>query len=324
MRLHMTANHLAWAKFSPVTNSAQVRELLCENNAKLVMNVRRAIAAAGSESSEMGISDYGQVVTDCAAGMDAISTSISMLPYIDPTFHSLTPNCPLVASDAKSVMLSSSIGASFLTYEPDASYDPSDDHWLTQLRRDLEREAHWYQSNDAIVASAAKDLVVQVNKTVNVRKLSWIRKQFAENLQAEIEKLNHANGICKLSAMAANGLMAQQRTCTSYQEPFDESTACNLEERLACITKLLNIKTSGNAKRFIDEAFDALKSKYSDAQLQDMVKQRKARVKRLTRPSDAITFAHRTGMCIDPKCVDAHEDFMVRAAQASPDSVGFG
>lgn len=95
----------------------------------------------------------------------------------------------------------------------------------------------------------------------------------------------------------------------SYQEPFDESTACNLEERLACITKLLNIKTSGNAKRFIDDAFDALKSKYSDAQLRDMVKQRKARVKRLTRPSDAITFAHRTGMCIDPKCVDAHEDF---------------
>ena len=109
--------------------------------------------------------------------------------------------------------------------------------------------------------------------------------------------------------MAANGLMAQQRTCTSYQEPFDESTACNLEERLACITKLLNIKTSGNAKRFIDDAFDALKSKYSDAQLRDMVKQRKARVKRLTRPSDAITFAHRTAMCIDPKCVDAHEDF---------------
>jgi hypothetical protein len=103
--------------------------------------------------------------------------------------------------------------------------------------------------------------------------------------------------------------MAQQRVCTSYQEPFDESTACNLEERLACIIKLLNIKTSGNAKRYIDEALDGLKSKYSDAQLQDMAKQRKARIKRLSRPSDAITFAHRTGMCIDPKCVDAHDDF---------------
>ena len=121
--------------------------------------------------------------------------------------------------------------------------------------------------------------------------------------------LTLTGSICKLSAMAADGLMAQLRTCTSYQEPFDESTACNLDERLACITKVLNIRTSGNAKRYIDEALDALKSKYSDAQLRDMAKQRKARIKRLTRPSDAITFAHRTGMCIDPKCVDAHDDF---------------
>jgi len=217
MRLQMTANHLAWAKFSPVTDSAQVRELLCENNTQLVMNVRRAIAAAGSESSEEGISAYGQVVTECAAEMDAISTSISMLPYIDPTFQSLTPSCPLIASDAKSVMLSSSITAPFLTYEPDASYDPSENHWLTQLRRDLEHEARWYQSDDAVVAAAGvrKDLVVQVNKTVNVRKLSCIGKQFAENLQTEIDGLTHAGGICKLSTMAANGLMAQQRTCTS-------------------------------------------------------------------------------------------------------------
>ena len=37
MRLHMTANHLAWAKFSPITDSAQVRELLCQNNTKLIM-----------------------------------------------------------------------------------------------------------------------------------------------------------------------------------------------------------------------------------------------------------------------------------------------
>ena len=124
-----------------------------------------------------------------------------------------------------------------------------------------------------------------------------------------MSNLSLTGSICKLSAMAADGLMAQLRTCTSYQEPFDESTACNLDERLACITKVLNIRTSGNAKRYIDEALDALKSKYSDAQLRDMAKQRKARIKRLTRPSDAITFAHRTGMCIDPKCVDAHDDF---------------
>ena len=112
-----------------------------------------------------------------------------------------------------------------------------------------------------------KDLVVQVNKTVNVRKLSCIGKQFAENLQVEMSNLTLTGSICKLSAMAADGLMAQLRTCTSYQEPFDESTACNLDERLACITKVLNIRTSGNAKRYIDEALDALKSKYSDAQL---------------------------------------------------------
>ena len=90
---------------------------------------------------------------------------------------------------------------------------------------------------------------------------------FAEKLQTEIDGLSRTSAICKLSTMAANGLMAQERACTSYQEPFDESTACNLEERLACITKLLNIKTSGNAKRFINETLDGLKSKYSDAQL---------------------------------------------------------
>ena len=75
-----------------------------------------------------------------------------------------------------------------------------------------------------------------------------------------MSNLTLTNSICKLSAMAADGLMAQLRTCTSYQETFDESTACNLDERLACITKVLNIRTSGNAKRYIDEALDALKS----------------------------------------------------------------
>ena len=64
MRLHMTANHLAWAKFSPITDSAQVRELLCQNNTKLIMNVRRAIAASGSESNEDGATSYGQVITE--------------------------------------------------------------------------------------------------------------------------------------------------------------------------------------------------------------------------------------------------------------------
>ena len=208
-------------------------------------------------------------------------------------------------------MVNSSISAPFLTYEPDASYDPSEDHWLAQLRRDLEREAQWRQLDNEIVPAAGvkKDLFVQVNKTVNVRRLGCFGKMFAEKLQAEIDGLSRTSAICRLSTMAANGLMAQERACTSYQEPFDESTACNLEERLACITKLLNIKTSGNAKRFINETLDGLKSKYSDAQLRDMAKQRKARIKRLTRPSDAITFAHRTGMCIDPKCVDAHDDF---------------
>ena len=311
MRLHMTANHLAWAKFSPITDSAQVRELLCQNNTKLIMNVRRAIAASGSESSEDGATSYGQVITECTAEMEAISTSVSMLPYIDPTFQSLTPSCPLVASDAKSAMVNSSISAPFLTYDADTSYDPSESHWLAQLRRDFEQEARWHQAGNVAIAATniKKDLVVQVNKTVNVRKLSCIGKQFAENLQVEMSNLSLTGSICKLSAMAADGLMAQLRTCTSYQEPFDESTACNLDERLACITKVLNIRTSGNAKRYIDEALDALKSKYSDAQLRDMAKQRKARIKRLTRPSDAITFAHRTGMCIDPKCVDAHDDF---------------
>ena len=311
MRLHMTANHLAWAKFSPITDSAQVRELLCQNNTKLIMNVRRAIAASGSESNEDGATSYGQVITECKTEMEAISTSISMLPYIDPTFQSLTPSCPLVASDAKSAMVNSSISAPFLTYDADTSYDPSESHWLAQLRRDFEQEARWHQAGNVAIAATniKKDLVVQVNKTVNVRKLSCVGKQFAENLQVEMSNLSLTGSICKLSAMAADGLMAQLRTCTSYQEPFDESTACNLDERLACITKVLNIRTSGNAKRYIDEALDALKSKYSDAQLRDMAKQRKARIKRLTRPSDAITFAHRTGMCIDPKCVDAHDDF---------------
>ena len=183
MRLQMTANHLAWAKFSPVTDSAQVRELLCENNAKLIMNVRRAIAAAGSESSDDGAISYGQVVTECTTEMDAISTSIAMLPYVDPTFQSLTPSCSLLVPDAKSLM---SIGTPFLTYEVDTSYDPSENHWLAQLRRDLEREAHWHEGENAFVAGTdvTKDLVVQVNKTVNVRKLSCVGKQFAENLQA--------------------------------------------------------------------------------------------------------------------------------------------
>ena len=310
MRLHMTANHLAWAKFSPVTDSAQVRKLLCESNAKLVMNVRRAITAAGSENGDESLSTAcGQVVTESMAEMDAISTSLTMLPYVDPTFQSLTPSCPLLASDAKSAMIN--LSTAFLTYETDVSYDPCDSHWLAQVQRDLVREARWHQVDNAVVAvtGVKKDLFVQVNKTKNVRKLSGCGKLFAERLQTEVDLLSHEGCVCRLAAMAADGLMAQQRTCTSYQEPFDESTACNFEERLACITKLLNIKTSGNASRFINEAFDALKSKYSDAQLQDMVKQRKARVKRLTRPSDAITFAHRTGLCIDPKCSDAHEDF---------------
>ena len=78
--------------------------------------------------------------------MEAISTSVSMLPYIDPTFQSLTPSCPLVATDAKSAMVNSSISAPFLTYDADTSYDPSESHWLAQLRRDFEQEARWHQA----------------------------------------------------------------------------------------------------------------------------------------------------------------------------------
>ena len=145
MRLHMTANHLAWAKFSPVTDSAQVRKLLCESNAKLVMNVRRAITAAGSENGDESLSAAcGQVVTESMAEMDAISTSLTMLPYVDPTFQSLTPSCPLLASDAKSAMIN--LSTAFLTYETDVSYDPCDSHWLAQVQRDLVREARWHQS----------------------------------------------------------------------------------------------------------------------------------------------------------------------------------
>ena len=115
-----------------------------ENNTKLIMNVRRAIAASGNEPSEENTTSYGQVITECTAEMEAISTSIAMLPYVDPTFQSLTPSCPLLASDAKSAMVNSKVSTPFLTYNADASYDPSETHWLAQLRHDFEREARWH------------------------------------------------------------------------------------------------------------------------------------------------------------------------------------
>jgi len=284
MRLHMTANHLAWAKFSPITDSAQVRELLSQSKNMLIVGIHRAIAAANSETVEE-IDDLpaacGRVLTENTAEIDAITSSLNMLPFIDPTFQSIDPKCPLIAPELKLAMIHSSMSPTVITYESDTSRDPPEDHWLTQQQRDLVREGEWNQlAGDAVLVAAGKgkDLFVQINKSIKIpkSKTSWIAKEFINRIEAELAcaETSTQTGIDKLAKLAAKGLMSLRRVCTSYEKPWDESSSCNVEERLALLMKLLNKKTNGKAKQLVDVAFNELKSEYSDAQWRDMAKQR--------------------------------------------------
>ena len=321
MRLHMTANHLAWAKFSPITDSAQVRELLSQSKNMLIVGIHRAIAAANSETVEE-IDDLpaacGRVLTENTAEIDAITSSLNMLPFIDPTFQSIDPKCPLIAPELKLAMIHSSMSPTVITYESDTSRDPPEDHWLTQQQRDLVREGEWNQlAGDAVLVAAGKgkDLFVQINKSIKIpkSKTSWIAKEFINRIEAELAcaETSTQTGIDKLAKLAAKGLMSLRRVCTSYEKPWDESSSCNVEERLALLMKLLNKKTNGKAKQLVDVAFNELKSEYSDAQWRDMAKQRGAWVDKSgrNRPRDAINFAHKTGVCNDANCTDSHETF---------------
>ena len=320
MRLHMTGNHLAWAKISPVTDSAVVRELLGASKIKLIANVRRTIATASNEAANedaRSLTAYGQVVCDSATAIDTITTAVNMLPYVDPTFQSIDRHVPMLASDLKTALAHLSGSSTFVEYESETTFDPPDEHWLSQVQRDFQREVEWRKriSDNAFLVSPNENCVL-VQRSTSTKNSGTdnnsIVAQFTADLKSKLGELASPDArVRKLVSMAADARMALQRTCTSYQQPSDEAISCNIEYRLPVVTYLINELTGNRAESLIDSAYAKLQDKYSTAEWCDMVDQRN---KWLTssgraRPRAAVTFAHKTGVCADPCCKQLHENF---------------
>ena len=325
MRLHMTANHLGWVKFRPISDGAQVRRLLSQTKNVLIVDVHRAMAAAeGPPIEEIdNLSEACErTVRESVAEIDAITASLNMQVFIDPVLEKIDYEMPLLAPDVLAVLskVNPTMCPTVVTYTSDTTHDPDESHWLTRQGRDTLQERRFIEQfvqlpTDAVLVASTKgkDLFVQVNRSTKLPKgkVDWVVKEFAEKLEAELDKCTPDDAITKLAKLAAKSFMALQRVCTSYAQWWDEPAACNAEGRLAYVTKALNKRTNGKAKHMIDAEYKRLKSQYTDAQWHDLVKQREAWLKKCNRnrPRDAINFAHKTGVCTEPGCADHHEDF---------------
>ena len=225
MHLHMTANHLGWVKFRPISDSAQVRSLLSQTKNTLIVGVHRAIAASKSgpiEEIDNLHQACEQVMVENTVEIDSITASLNMLPFmaVDPTFQSIDYKTPLVQPELLAVLgvINSTMSPMVVTYSSDTSRDPDENHWLGQQTRDTLRERRFteqflqLESDAVLVASTkGKDLFVQVNRSIKFPpkgKMDWVVKEFAENLEEKLESIKPEDGNTMLAKMVANGLMS--------------------------------------------------------------------------------------------------------------------
>ena len=106
MRLHMTPNHLAWAKVTPIQDKSTIRALLERSKHNLTVSIPRRIATPSRKLVTIvdGALDTGvaveRPVEETTAEIDAIAISINMMPLVDPTFTGFIPGEPMFEGES--------------------------------------------------------------------------------------------------------------------------------------------------------------------------------------------------------------------------------
>ena len=282
-----------------------------------------------------------RTIEETTAEIDAIATSINMMPLVDPTFTGFIPGEPMFEGESvtaackRQPTVVSSSTSPFFTVQPPCDKD------LNYIMDDLYKEHKWgsidsddsngdYDDmpeciNDNSASSGddehtarhsiarKKKLVLQVSGAKQVCISSAgddnesMGKLFVSNLKTATSKLSESTNTyaLRLAENAAELKIAMLRTCTKYAKYLDESTACNAEPRIEHLMEQINLATDGNAATYVANAFNAKKAKYTALQWQDMADQRLAWLKK-TRPRDYVTIAN--------KCCDAHASATPSAA----------
>ena len=104
MRLHMTPNHLAWAKVTPIMDKSTIRALLERSKHNLTVSIprrittpsRRYITVADNAPIDVSVA-VERTAEETAAEIDAIAISINMMPLVDPTFTGFFADGSLLA-----------------------------------------------------------------------------------------------------------------------------------------------------------------------------------------------------------------------------------
>ena len=149
MRLHMTPNHLAWAKVTPIEDKSTIRALLERSKHNLTVSIPRRIATPSRKLVTIvdGALDTSVAVErtleETTAEIDAIATSINMMPLVDPTFTGFIPGEPIfkgksvtAACERQPIVMASSTSP-FFTVRP-----PCDEN-LNYIMEDLYKELKW-------------------------------------------------------------------------------------------------------------------------------------------------------------------------------------
>ena len=269
MRLHMTPNHLAWAKVTPIQDKSTIRALLERSKHNLTVSIPRRIATPSPKLISIvdGALDTGvaveRTVEETTAEIDAIATSINMMPLVDPTFTGFIPGEPMFEGESvtaackRQPTVVSSSTSPFFTVQPPCDKD------LNYIMDDLYKEHKWgsidsddsngdYDDmpeciNDSSASSGddehtarhsiarKKKLVLQVSGAKQVCISSAgddnesMGKLFVSNLKTATSKLSESTNTyaLRLAENAAELKIAMLRTCTKYAKYLDESTACN-------------------------------------------------------------------------------------------------
>eukprot|EP00964_Phaeocystis_antarctica_P018484 scaffold10212_cov101-Phaeocystis_antarctica.AAC.2 len=101
----MTPNHLAWAKVTQIKNKSTIRALLERSKRNLTASIPKHIAVIDDSPLDVSAT-IERIGKETTAEIDAIATSINMMPLIDPTFAGYVIGEPLIAKSKRQILVS--------------------------------------------------------------------------------------------------------------------------------------------------------------------------------------------------------------------------
>ena len=265
MRLHMTPNHLAWAKVTPIQDKSTIRALLERSKHNLTVSIPRRIATPSRKLVTIvdGALDTGvaveRTVEETTAEIDAIAISINMMPLVDPTFTGFIPGEPMFEGESvtaackRQPTVVSSSTSPFFTVQPPCDKD------LNYIMDDLYKEHKWgsIDSDDSNGDYDDMPECINDNSASSGDDEHTARHSIARKKKLVLQ-VSGAKQVCISSAGDDNESMGKLfvsnlKTATSKLSESTNTYALRLAENAAEL-KIAMLRTCTKYAKYLDES----------------------------------------------------------------------